>query len=197
MFDYIGEKIRTNVLSTLPWVSRSAGYTEPAKAADSNKFYPGAMPYDGQPCTDGGDYLNMAPQEGDTALVFVDSDSDVRVIRRNTRFSEIEALFRVVVWYDTRKVTVPGDSANIGLQMALNAGIGAVDFNAEGLQGARVFYYTFSSDAKRIWSRYGMGVDSDTLFMLPYRTFAITYKLTGRFRPECFTGEITADENQC
>ncbi len=185
------------MLSTLPWVSRSAGFTEPTKAAESDRLYPGSMPYSGQPCDDAGDYLNMAPQEGDTAIAFVDTESEVRTVRSNSRFSEIEALFRVVVWYDSRKVSVDGDSVSMGLQMAMNAGISAINFNTMGLSGARVFFYTYTPDPKKIWSRYGMGSDKDGLFMLPYRTFAVAYRLTARYRAECFTGEITADADAC
>lgn len=197
MFDYIGEKIRAGVLSSLPWISRAAGYTEPARAVDSGRFYPGARPYAGQPCTDAGDVLNMAPEEGDTAIAFVDSDFEIRVIGENRRWQEVETFFRVVVWYDTRKVAIDAGHLATGLQMAINAGVGALDFNTEGLQGAKARFYTFTDTPSRIWARYGMADDPGGVFMLPYRTFALTYKFTARYRAECFTGEITADANAC
>ena len=197
MFDYIGEKIRAGVLANLPWISRAAGYTEPAAGVDSGSVYPAAMPYDGQPCDDAADLVNMAPQQGDTALAFVDSDYDVRVVSEGgRRRQEIETFFRVVVWYDTRKITIDAGHLATGLQMAITAGVQAIDFNTDGLQGVRVNFYSYTDTPERIWARYRMA-DDRGLFMLPYRTFALTYRLTARYAPECFTGQITADADAC
>ena len=197
MFDYLGEKIRAGVLANLPWVSRSAGLTVPVMAADSGRFYPGALPYTGHPCRDTGDYINMSPQEGETAICFFDTEGELRVFGQNTRFQQIETFFRVVVWYDSRKITIPGTALSTGLQMAIAAGVQAVDFNTDGLSGCRAYFHNFTADASRIWARYGMADSRAALFLMPYQTFAITFKFIARFRAECFTGEITADADAC
>lgn len=198
MFDYIGEKIRADVLANLTWISRSAGFTTPVRVEDNGRvrLFPGARPYAGVACEDG-DYINMGPDAGQVGIAFVDSESSLQVSRKTSKYSEIEALFRVVVWYDERKITVPGSSAMIGLQSAIIAGVRALSFNTDGLYLTKTYFQRFDHNAGRIWSRYGI-VDNDAgLFIAPYQTFAVNFRMIGRYIPECFTGEITADASAC
>lgn len=196
MTDYIGEKIRDSVLSGLPWISRSAGLTEPVQNADGGT-YPGARRYTGDPCAAVGDYVNMAPQETETALAFVDWDGDIRRVYSNAKLYDFETPFRVVVWFDERKVTVDAGNLMFALQGAITAGIRATNLNTNGLLRTRVIFDSVQLDPIQIWSRYRMGQERQGLFLLPYRTFALRFRLIGRMIPECFTGTITADANAC
>lgn len=198
MFEYIGEQIRANVLVNLTWVSRSAGYVEPIRVQDGDKvrLMPGAKPYAGAVC-ESGDYINMAPDAGQTCIVFVDSDEDVFVTRKTSRYSEIDARFRVVVWYDERKISISAGEILVGMQSAIIAGVRAVSFNTEGLMLTKTFFQNFQHDPERVWSRYGLHTHKKGLFVAPYKTFAVTFRMIGRFVPECFTGVITADADAC
>lgn len=195
MFDYIGEKIRAGVLSQNPWISRSAGLTEPVQNADGG-LYPGARPYAGAPCEDTGDYVNMAPSETETCIAFVDQEGELKKVYTNSRLYDFEAFFRVVVWFDERKVTVDGPSLMLSMQSAITAGVNATSFNTTGLLRTKTFFESAQFDPKSIWGRYA-APDKQGLFLLPYRTFAIRFRLIGRMVPECFTGQIEADANAC
>lgn len=196
MFDYIAEKVRAGVLAQNPWISRSAGLTEPVPNADGG-FYPGSRPYAGQPCDAAGDYINMAPSELETCIAFVDQDSEVRRVYSNAKVYDFEAFFRVVVWFDERKVTASAGSLMILLQSGITAGVLAVSFNTDGLLRTKTFFDSAQFDPKTIWSRYQIDQEKHGLFLLPYRTLAIRFRLIGRVVPACFTGEIAADATAC
>lgn len=196
MFDYIGEKVRAGVLAQNPWISRSAGLTEPVPNADAG-FYPGARPYPGQPCDAASDYINMAPSELETCIAFVDQDSEVRRAYSNAKVYDFEAFFRVVVWFDERKVTASAGSLMILLQSGITAGVLAVSFNTDGLLRTKTFFNSAQFDPKTIWARYQIDQEKQGLFLLPYRTLAIRFRLIGRVVPACFTGEIAADATAC
>lgn len=196
MTDYIGEKIRDMVLSGLPWISRSAGLTEPVQNADGGT-YPGSRRYTGDPCTAVGDYINMAPQDTETAIAFVDWDGDIRRVYSNAKLYDFETPFRVVVWFDERKVTVDAGNLMFALQGAITAGIRAVNLNTNGLLRTKVIFDSIQLDPLQVWSRYRIAQERQGLFLLPYRTFALRFRLIGRMIPECFTGIITADANAC
>lgn len=196
MTEYIAEKIRDTVLSGLPWISRSAGLTEPVQNADGGT-YPGARTYDGQACHGVGDYINMAPQETETAIAFVDWDGDVRRVYSNARLYDFETYFRVVVWFDEQKVTIDAGNLMFALQGAIVTGIRASSLNTDGLLRTRVIFDALQLDPVQVWSRYRIGQEKQGLFLVPYRTFAVRFRLIGRMVPECFTGAITADANGC
>ncbi len=195
MTEYIAEKIRDAVLSGLPWMSRSAGLTEPVQGAKGT--YPGARRYTGDPCAAVGDYINMAPQETETAIAFVDWDGDNQKVYSNARLYDFKTYFRVVVWFDERKVTVDAGSLMFALQGAITAGIRAVNFNTDGLLRTKAILDSAQLDPVKVWSKYQMQQQKQGLFLLPYRTFALRFMLMGRVVPECFTGTITADQNAC
>lgn len=195
MFDFIAEKTRSNVLASLPWVSRCAGLVEPTLATDGG-YYPGARPYAGQPC-DAGDYLNMSPQETETCIAFVDTDGEVRKQRGTSRFVGFETHFRVVLWYDERKISVDAGNFAFGMQSAIIAGVQATNYNGLGLHLTKAFFDGAQFDPKAIWGRYAINQEKQGLFMLPYRTMAISFRLIGRAIPECFTATINADPAAC
>lgn len=196
MTEYIAERIRASVLSGLPWISRSAGLTEPARSADGGN-YPGARRYAGDHCHGVGDYINMAPDVAETAIAFVDWDGDIRRVYSNSRLYDFDTYFRVVVWFDERKVTVDAGNLMFALQGAITAGILATNINTEGLIRTKAFFDSIQLDPVKVWSRYQIQQDKQGLFMLPYRTFAMRYRLIGRVVPECFTGSIQTDANAC
>lgn len=195
MTDYIGEKIRDLVLSELPWISRAAGYTEPVRNADGG-YFPGARPFAGQPDHGVSDYVNMAPQETETAIAFVDWDGDLRRVYQNGKVYDFETFFRVVIWFDERKISVDSGNVMFAMQGAITAGIRATDLNTEGLLRTKTFFDSTTFDAEKVWSRYKMP-EKQGLFMLPYRTFALRFRLIGRMVPQCFTGQITTNETAC
>lgn len=196
MLDYIGEKVRDSVLSGLPWVSRSAGLVDVVRSADGGN-YPGARPYVGGPLEDVGDYVNMAPQEGETCIAFVDSDADTRRVLSHAKFFDFETFFRVVVWLDERRVSVDIGNMMWGLQSGITAGVLAVSFNTDGMLRTKCFFDAIQHDQAEIWRRYQMGQEKQGLFLLPYRTFAIRFRLIGRMVPACFTYPITANQGAC
>lgn len=196
MFDYIGELVRAGVLSQSPWISRCAGLAEPVPNADGG-FYPGARPYAGQPCDAVGDYINMAPSELETCIAFVDQDSEVRQVYSTSKLYDFEVFFRVVVWFDERKVTADAGNLMILLQSGITAGVLAVSFNTPGMSRTKTFFDSVQIDPKTIWSRYQIDQEKHGLFLLPYRTLAIRFRLIGRVVPACFTGEIAADATAC
>lgn len=195
MTDYIGEKIRDLVLSELPWISRAAGYTEPVPNADGG-YFPGARPFPGQPYHGVSDYVNMAPQETETAISFVDWDGDLRRVYQNAKLYDFETFFRVVVWFDERKISVDAGNVMFAMQGAIAAGIRAISLNTDGLLRTKTFFDSATFDAAKVWDRYKMP-EKQGLFMLPYRTFALRFRLIGRMVPGCFTGQITTDASAC
>lgn len=196
MTEYIAERVRQNVLVNLPWISRTAGLTEPVQSADGGT-YPGARKYNGQTCQGEGDYINMAPEATETAIAFVDWDGDIRRVYSNSRLYDFEAYFRVVVWFDERKVTIDAGNLMMAMQAAITSGIKATSLNTEGLLRTRVFFDSAQLDPLQVWSRYRMEQEKQGLFLVPYRTFALRFRLLGRIVPECFTGNITADPASC
>lgn len=196
MTQYIGEKVRDLVLSSLPWISRSAGLTEPVMGADG-LTYPGARPFGGQPCEGVGDYVNMAPQEGESALAFMDWDGDIRRVYSNSRLFDFETFFRVVVWMDGRKINISSGDVAIAIQAAIVAGVRAASYNTDGLMRTKAMFDALQVDPAKIWARYTATGASKGIFLLPYESFAIRFRLIGRMVPECFTGTITADLDAC
>jgi hypothetical protein len=196
MLDYIGERIRESVLVNLPWVSRSSGLVDAVRNADGGN-YPGAKPYFGAPCNDVGDYVNMAPQDGESCIVFIDADSDTKKTKVHAKTYDFETFFRVVVWIDERKINVDLGNMMWGMQSAIMSGVQAVSFNTYGLTRSRVFFDSIQHDPKKIWDRYQIEQEKQGLFLLPYRTFAVRFRLIGRLIPSCFTGQISADLTAC
>lgn len=196
MKQYIGEKIRDSVLSSLPWISRAAGLSDPVLGADG-LTYPGARPFDGQPCEGAGDYVNMSPQEGESVVAFVDWDGDLRRVFSTPKLFDFETFFRIVVWMDERKITVSAGDVRMAMQAAIAAGVRAASYNTDGLYRTRVFFDSLQFDPLSVWARYTAAKENQGLFMLPYQSFALRFRIIGRMVPECFTGTITADMEGC
>lgn len=195
MFDHIGAKTRTAVFDNLPWISRSAGLVEPVPGAEG-RIYPGARPFDGQPC-DAGDYVNMSPSETETCIAFVDMDSEIRRTRNTSRFYDFELFFRVVLWYDERKISIDAGNFLFGIQSAIAAGVQAAQYDTTGIHRTKVTYNSTQLDALKVWERYNIDQAKQGLFLLPYRSLAIRFRMIGMVTPACFAETITANPAAC
>lgn len=186
MYEYIGEHIRAQVLAPLTWVSRPAGLVEilEVKNGEKNTKFPGAKPYYGVNC-EPGDYLNMSPDGKETCIAFVDSSGEIRVDQHTTHFDRISAFFRVVVWYDEKKIRYDGalDISARMTQEIVNLAKSA-NLNNAGIGGCKVIYESLTTDPAKIWGVYGFKPD-DQLFMLPYRTFAVSFRMTAFLSGAC------------
>lgn len=195
MFEHIGAQTRRSVFENLPWVSRFAGLAEPVPGADG-RIYPGARPFAGQPC-DAGDYVNMSPSEAETCIAFVDSDSDVRKTRTTSRYYDFELFFRVVLWYDERKIPIDPENLLFALHSAISAGVMATRFDTAGILRTKAFYDSMQVDPLKVWDRYKIDQQKQALFVLPYRSFAVRFRLIGVVTPACYTQTITANPDAC
>ena len=157
MLEYIGEQIRTQVFARLTWISRAGGYTELLEANDggTQKRFPGTKPQYQVPC-EPGDYLNMGPDGKETCIAFVDSPGLIQVDERRSKYERVSVPFRVVVWYDDRKVRYDGPADKAG-QMAkeIIAYARAATLSTTGVSGCKVSYDSIDFDPARIWGAYG------------------------------------------
>ena len=198
MLEHIGEQIRASVLAGLSWASRSAGYTEPVQAVDgeTRRLFPGSKPIGVVNC-EAGQYINLGPDNGQTGIVFVDSISSMVVKKGRAKYSEIEVPFRVVVWYDERKISVPSGNVMLNIQSDIVLGIKSVTLDTDGLVLTKVVFSGFEHDPAKVWGRYGIAINDVGMFIAPYSTFAINFKMIGRLIPSCFTQTITVNESAC
>lgn len=174
MIEFAAERIRSGVLSSLSWATRTAGLTEMLQVG-ANKF-PGAKPQFGTDC-EPGDYLNMSPDGREAAIAFVDSPGDVKVDRHTSNFDQVSATLRVVVWYDESKMRYEGPldkSTRMAHEVVKLARV--CDLSGGAVYGSRLRFEALITDPGAIWGAYGFKAD-DMLFMLPYRTFAVVFKL--------------------
>lgn len=196
MFEHIGEVIRANVFANIPWITRAAGLTDPATTTDGGavRVFPAARAYDGAPCDAGEFYVNMSPQEGETAIAFVQDYSPIKVVNERGRWRQLEAAFSVVVWYDERRILVNADSIMFAMQSAIITGVLAANYDTDGLHGVKARFSSITTDPARVWQRYDVYNVQRGLLLRPYRTFEVEFGLTAQFDPACFTSEITAQE---
>ena len=191
MFDYIGEKIRTEAFSRLTWISRAGGFTEMVEVNDGGtlKRFPGAKPQYQMPC-EPGDYLNMSPDGSEICIAFTDSAGKIQVDERHRIFDKVSAFFRVVVWYDENRIAY-GGATDKAHQMAkeIIAAVRGVNMNNTGLQGCRVSFDSVDFDPAKVWAGYGFKAD-DALFMRPYRTFAVSFRLRALLATGCADASI-------
>ena len=198
MFDYIGEKIRLK-LATLDWISRTGGYAIPAEVMDAGTKggYPSAPYFDGAECSPA-ERLNMAPDERETAIAFVDSDGQINPVRRTARYIDFSTSVRVVLWFNTVKQTYEGDSdREMQMMSDIVSAVQSTDLKTEGLGLTRIRFSSIQYDAAQIWNKYGMRTEGQGLFTYPYKTLALTFTVTGRLVMHCFTGEVTANAAAC
>lgn len=199
MLEHIGEQVRQE-LSKLNFVSIAAGYTEPIVRDDNGvqRIYPAARPWPNAPCEAGETYVNMSPHDGAGCIAFVDSLEGVEIVGGTAKYTDVQAVFRVVVWYDEGNILF-GYPSRLPLAIAneITKAVRRVDFITPGIVSARATFYASSNNPDTIWSRYGMGVDDRALFMAPYRTLAVSFKFQARYLPDCFCPEILTVEKTC
>ena len=187
MLESIGNTIAA-ALSNLPFVSRSGGLTElvDVQNGENRQRIPGAKGYretDGAFTGKPEDIASMAPDGSETCIAFVDVPSDIQVDETHRIYSILNVRFRVVVWFDERKIDFEGENDKPGrlTQEIINAVKG---LNFTVFKKHRTTFESISVDAGRIWSAYNFKPD-DALFMAPYRTFAVTFRMKAWYFPAC------------
>jgi hypothetical protein len=196
MFEYIGEKIRA-ALEGFEWVSRLAGQTEVLHTTDGGerKTFPGAKPRYAVTC-EPGDYLNMAPDQRERCIVFVDFPGELVVKQRTFQFERVEIPFRVVVWYNDLAVGYSGNADKMGgMVAAIAAAVKGADYNTTGFSGCKASYTGLSTVPGKIWGQYGIGPEAGH-FTLPYRTFAVYFTLKAHVS-KCADYTIEPIESVC
>lgn len=186
MLEYIAEQIRAQALASLTWISRPAGLVEMLQVKNGDTFtkFPAAKRYYGVTC-EPGDYLNMSPDGNEICIAFVDSAGDVRIDQRTSHFERISAFFRVVVWYDERKIRFDGQFDKSGkMALEITEVVRTAELNTAGLTGCKIGFENLTTDPAKIWGSYGFKPD-DQLFMLPYRTFAVSFRMRGFLFGKC------------
>jgi len=170
MFESIGEAVKTGL--SLEWIERLGGFVElvSVKNGEERALFPGCKEYSGT--TWNGGYLNMSPGP-ETSLAFVDSQNDITVERTTGMYRILLIRFRVVVWYDENAIEYEGDKTGRMVQDVIDK-VKAVEF--VGLKSVRTIFEGLSVDPNRIWGQYNYKPD-DALFMAPYRTFAVSFRM--------------------
>jgi hypothetical protein len=190
MIEFIGERIKT-ALESLPWITRPAGLVETVDTVDGEerRRYPWYKHLEGEG--------NMSPDAQTACLAFVDTQSEITFERTTARYRIAVARPRVVVWYDENQIEFDGDTFTLGGAMLaeLTRAVEAATFAP--LQNARVTVESIQTDPARIWSAYNFRAD-DALFMSPYRTFAVTFRLRAyeMKKAPCSSGTLEVVE-QC
>jgi len=195
MLEYIAEQIRAQAFASLSWISRPAGLVEMLQVRNGNNFtkFPAAKPYYGVVC-EPGDYLNMSPDGKEACIAFVDSAGDLKIEQRTSHFERFSAYFRVVVWYDEKRITVGGVmSKTAAMAFEIQNEVKQVNFDAPKLSGCKVLSEGITENPANIWGSYGFKPD-DQLFMLPYRTFAVSFRLRGFLFGKCEDFSVQAQE---
>ena len=199
MLEHIGEQVRQEI-TKLNFVAMAGGYTEPILRDDNGveRIYPAARPWPNAPCGSDEQYVNMAPHDGAGCIAFVDSLEGVEIVGGTAKYTDVQTIFRVVVWYDEAQLLF-GDQIKTGLAIANEVikAVRRVDFITPGIVSARATFYASTNNPDAIWGRYGMGLDDRALFMAPYRTLAVLFKFQARYLPDCFCPEIITVEKTC
>lgn len=201
MLETIAEQIRQQ-LATLDWITRTGGLTNPVEILDGEtaKTIPACLSYEGAPCDAGseGDFLNMAPHGEEVCIAFVEMPNDFSVVRRHARYDDVTLAFRVVVWYDARKISFDGDlEPSWKMIEQIIGAVKAADVTNDALGGAKIRFNSTQFTPDQIWSRYNMRDANQGFFMYPYRTFGLNFILQCRLNLSCFDGTLTANANAC
>jgi len=199
MLEHIGEQVRQEI-AKLNFVSIAGGYTEPIVRDDNGiqRIYPAARPWPNAPCEAGESYVNLSPHDGAGCIAFVDSLDGVEIVGGTAKYSDAQAIFRVVVWYDEAQLLFADQSRTaLAITNEVIKAVRRVDFLTPGIVSARATFYNSTQNPETIWSRYGMGLDDRALFMAPYRTLAVSFKFQARYLPDCFCPEILTVEKTC
>ena len=191
MFEYIGKKIQTS-LSTLDYVSLAGGYTELVDAPDGEERIklPMCRKYvDGK--ADG--YVNMSPDGSESCIMFVDG-TEMSLELHTSRYDILIFRPRVVVWYDERKLGFTGElDTGARVMQDIMSKVKLASFPFFSKVSAR--FELLTVDSGRIWSAYNFKPD-DALFMAPYRTFAVTFRLKV-WQTNCVESTIELNEICC
>lgn len=198
MFEQIGESIRAS-LAELTWISRTGGATVPIEIRDGETFktFPGCLAYEGAPC-EAGQFVNLAPDSSESCIAFIEFLNDVTVVRHTSRYDDISFQFRVVLWWDARKIAFDGDEVvEWGIIERVIAKVKAANIENTVFGAARVQYLSAQFTPDQIWGRYNIQTQGQGLFMYPYRTMGLNFNVRGRLNLKCLTGTITADADAC
>jgi hypothetical protein len=190
MFDHIGQVV-ADALKNLDFADTVAGFCEPVTRDDNGvqRTFPAARKTGNE--YSALEYLNMSPHDGISCLIFTDSEDALNVVSLPTERRRMEVRFRVVVWYDERLVkTDTGGDVAPAIIKAVSGLLYDADFSANYWLSPKLNLYQIELTPDRIWSRYRMGADDRALFVLPYRTIAITYRLSGYWAENCDCGRV-------
>lgn len=185
MFEQIGYSIQ-KALKDLSFVSFAGGYAEllDTTGDEERVKYPASKEFKNGVWS--GDYESLLPDGEERCIVFTDSQTDITVSSSNARYSVLIIRFRVVVWFDERKIEFEdsdqyGDKMARVMQEIINTvpGVKFPDF-----MKSRTVFESINADPLRIWAAYAPKPD-DALFMAPYRTFAVTFRTTAWLANGC------------
>ena len=191
MFEYIGKKIQTS-LALLEYVSLAGGYTELIDAPNGGERLkrPMSRKYvDGKP--DG--YVDMSPDGSESCIMFVDG-TDMSLEQHTNHYDVLLFRPRIVVWYDERKLDFTGElDTGARVTQDIISSVKSTLFPFFSRVHAR--FELLTVDPARIWQGYNFKPD-DALFMAPYRTFAITFRLKV-WQMNCVESTIELNEICC
>lgn len=199
MFEYVGNKIRAS-LATVPLLTRAGGLAETIDTVDGNerRKYPGCKGYrdkDGVYTGKSEDIMNVSPDGSFPGIAFTDFPTDIQVEQNTSRYQFISVRFRVVVWYNEETVVHDGEADKSGaLMQAVIAAVRTTEMPF--FKKPKINFEAISADAGRIWSTYNFKPD-DALFLPPYRTFAIIFRMRAYLMKNCPLPEIEVDESCC
>lgn len=197
MLELIGENVR-RALEKVDYIRLAGGYAEPITKDDNGtlRTFPACRVWPGIVHSE--DYVNLSPHEDAGCIAFVDAGQDVEVLKATERAKEISTYFRVVVWYDQRRILADNQTAlQIAMANDLIVRLRNADFTGGGIVAGRAEIYGTSNNVDAIWGRYGMGVDDRGLFMAPYNTFSMLFKFTGRWLPDCYCPNLIPTDSKC
>ena len=193
MIEYIGLQVKEK-LSSLDWITHPGGYAFLVNDVDGSErvAYPATKEIKNGVWT--GKYDSMLPDSEKTCLAFVDSQNDITVELERSRYRVLVIPFRVVVWLDETKLEVQGNLPTIDTVFnAIKSAVCDADFPE--FQNCRTTFQSITFDPARIWAGYTLRPD-DALFLAPYRTFAITFRLRA-YEMTCATSQIESNEICC
>ncbi len=189
MIESIADQIKAGVFDNLDWITRSGGLTELVE--DTSGETPVRRPW-ARILEDGvRSYVDVTPDGNDACIAFVDFPSDMTVETERSKYRIVVLRPRIVVWCNEDKIEYSGDlEKQGGMVTAINNLVRGLSINA--LSTSRIVLESMSVDAGRIWSGYNFRAD-DALFVAPYRTFALTFRLRG-YQMFCADPALTAIE---
>mgnify|MGYP000113668882 FL=1 len=199
MFEYIGNKLRAS-LAASPMITRPGGLAEVIDTVNGNERtkYPGCKGYrdkDGVYTGKTSDIMNLSPDASAAGIAFTDFPSDITVEQNTGRYQLITVRFRVVVWYNEDAMDYQGEVDKGGrLMQEVIDRVNAAEMPF--FKKSKINLEAISADASRIWSVYSFKPD-DALFLPPYRTFAIIFRMRAYLMKGCELPEIEVDQSCC